>query len=140
LPAAAAAPAADQRFELAKTAAAQRSAGSVAVLDSIAARPAGQFARRDGAATTRRIDARTFELRDGVWTDARFRTGMETIIIKPYSKAYFDLLNQLPELRATFALGNRVIVVGKSLAISLDDAKGAEDLSDAMRKSVTRGW
>ena len=88
----------------------------------------------------RRIDARTFELRDGVWTDARFRAGMETIIIKPYSKAYFDLLNQLPELRATFALGNRVIVVGKSLAISLDDAKGAEDLSDAMRKSVARGW
>jgi len=140
LPAAAAAPAADQRFELAKTAAAQRAAGSVAVLDSMAARPAGEFARRDGAATTRRIDARTFELRDGVWTDARFRAGMETIIIKPYSKAYFDLLNQLPELRATFALGNRVIVVGKSLAISLDDAKGAEDLSDAMRKSVARGW
>ena len=140
LPAAAAAPAADQRFELAKTAAAQRAAGSVAVLDSIAARPAGEFARRDGAATTRRIDARTFELRDGVWTDARFRAGMETIIIKPYSKAYFDLLNQLPELRATFALGNRVIVVGKSLAIGLDDAKGAEDLSDAMRKSVARGW
>ena len=140
LPAAAAAPAADQRFELAKTAAAQRAAGSVAVLDSMAARPAGEFARRDGAATTRRIDARTFELRDGVWTDARFRAGMETIIIKTYSKAYFDLLNQLPELRATFALGNRVIVVGKSLAISLDDAKGAEDLSDAMRKSVARGW
>jgi len=140
LPAAAAAPAADQRFELAKTAAAQRAAGSVAVLDSIAARPAGEFPRRDGAATTRRIDARTFELRDGVWTDARFRAGMETIIIKPYSKAYFDLLNQLPELRATFALGNRVIVVGKSLAIGLDDAKGAEDLSDAMRKSVARGW
>ena len=88
---------------------------------------------RDAAVNTRRVDARTFTLRDGVWTDVRFRTGMETIIIKPYSKAYFDLLTQLPELRSTFALGDRVIVVGKSVAISLDDAKGASEITATMR-------
>jgi hypothetical protein len=138
----AAAPAADQRFEMAKAAAAQRAVGNIASLDSIkAAAPAsGGAARGDVGANTRRIDARTFALRDGVWTDIRFRAGMETIIIKPYSKAYFDLVGQLPELRSAFALGDRVIIVGKSLAISLDDSKGAAELTDTIRKSIARGW
>ena len=133
--------AAEQRFESAKAAAAQRAVSSVAMLDSIKVSvPAAADARRDGATTTRKIDARTFVLQSGVWTDVRFRPGMETIIIKPYSKAYFDLLSQLPELRSTFALGDRVIVVGKSVAIRLDDSKGTAELSDAMRKSIARGW
>lgn len=136
-------PAADQRFEMAKTSAAQRAAGNIAVLDSIAA-PSSVLARRpgerDAGADVKKVDARTFLLRDGVWTDARFRAGMETIIIKPYSKAYFDLVSQLPELRSTFALGDRVIVVGKNLAISLDESKGSAELSDAMRKTIARGW
>jgi len=131
---------ADQKFELAKTSAAQRAASNIAVLDSLKASAAASDMTRGTSATTRRIDARTFALRDGVWTDLRFRAGMETIIIKPYSKAYFDLLTQLPELRPSFALGNRVIVVGKSLAISLDDAKGVAELSDATRKTIARGW
>jgi Ca-activated chloride channel homolog len=135
------APVAEQRFEMAKAASAQRAVASVAVVDSMkaAATPPSADMRRD-AATMRRIDARTFTLRDGVWTDARFRTGMETIIIKPYSKAYFDLVSQFPELRSVFALGNRVIVVGKSVAISLDESKGASELTAALQSSIARGW
>jgi len=135
------APVAEQRFEMAKAASAQRAVASVAVVDSMkaAATPPSADMRRD-AATLRRIDARTFTLRDGVWTDARFRTGMETIIIKPYSKAYFDLVSQFPELRSVFALGNRVIVVGKSIAISLDESKGASELTAALQSSIARGW
>ena len=136
----AAMPVAEQRFEQAKASAAQRAASNVAVLDSITAVTPRSDMSRDAAAATRKIDARTFVLRDGVWTDVRFRAGMETIIIKPYSKAYFDLLSQLPELRSVFTLGDRVIVVGKSIAISLEDSKGAAELSDAMRKSIARGW
>jgi len=79
-------------------------------------------------------------LRDSVWTDVRFRAGMETIIIKPYSKGYFDLLTQLPELRSIFALGDRVIVVGKSVAISLDETKGASEISASMRATIARAW
>jgi Ca-activated chloride channel family protein len=138
----AAPPAADQRFEMAKAAAAQRAVGNIASLDSIkaAAPVAGGMARGDVGASPKRIDARTFTLRDSVWTDVRFRAGMETIIIKPYSKAYFDLLTQLPELRSVFALGDRVIVVGKSVAISLDAAKGAGEISASMRATIARAW
>jgi len=138
----AAPPAADQRFEMAKAAAAQRAVGNIASLDSIkaAAPVAGGMARGDVGASPKRIDARTFTLRDSVWTDVRFRAGMETIIIKPYSKGYFDLLTQLPELRSVFALGDRVIVVGKSVAISLDAAKGASEISASMRATIARAW
>jgi len=133
-------PVAEQRFELAKASAAQRSASNIAVLDSLKAAAPAADASRGASSATRKIDSRTFALHDGVWTDLRFRAGMETIIIKPYSKAYFDLLTQLPELRSTFILGDRVIVVGKSVAISLDDSKGAAELSEAMRKSIAKGW
>ncbi len=135
----AAMPLAEQRFELAKASAAQRAASSVAVLDSMTGSTPRDMSR-NAAGTTRKIDGRTFTLRDGVWTDIRFRGGMETIIIKAYSKAYFDLLTQLPELRSIFTLGDRVIAAGKSIAISVDDSKGVADLSDAVRKSITRGW
>jgi len=121
--------------------AAQRAAGNIAVLDSIkAAAPAPGVVRGDVGTVAKRIDARTFALRDGIWTDIRYRVGMETIVIKPFSKAYFDLLSQLPELRSTFALGDRVIVVGKSLAISLDEGKGASELTTSMRATIARAW
>ncbi len=134
----AAPPAADQRlmrFEAAKAAAAQRSASSVATMDSVAA---ASESRRDGA-SVRRIDGRTFLLKDSVWTDQRFRTGMNTTKIKAYSKAYFDLLSQLPELKAAFALGSRVIVVGRDRAIALDD-KGADALPQATLAALVKAW
>ena len=87
----------------------------------------------------RRVDGRTFALRDGVWRDERYRVGMATTRIKPYSKAYFDLIAELPELKPVFALGNRVIVVGKDRAISLAD-DGVETLSPQSLTAFVKGW
>jgi hypothetical protein len=64
---------------------------------------------------------------------------MPTTTIKPFSQAYFDLLDRLPELRAVFALGARVLVVGKDRAISLSD-RGAAQLSPAELKSLVGAW
>ena len=44
-------------------------------------------------------NARTFMLQDSVWTDQRYRSEMATTTIKPFSKAYFDVIAALPELR-----------------------------------------
>ena len=82
------------------------------------------------------IDGRTFVLRDGAWTDIRFKPEMKKTVIKPFSKAYFDVIAQLPELRAVFALGQRVIVVGKASAIELND-NGVSEL-DAV--ALARAW
>lgn len=120
----------DARFEQAKAAAAQRSVVNMAAVDSLAstANPG-----------TRRIGERTFALRDGRWTDQRYDAKIQTTRIKPFSKAYFDLLASLPELRAPFALGDRVVVMGRTRAIELTE-DGASTLNVADLDAIVRGW
>jgi len=132
----AAAGARDQKFEAAKAASAQRSANSVAMLDSIRAT---SELRKEGDVSTRRIDGRTFALKSGVWTDARYRAGMTTIKIKPFSTVYFDLMKELPDLRAVFAIGDRLIVVGRDRAIELSD-DGVETMTAQSLSALTKAW
>jgi len=123
----------DVSFEAAKAASAQRAITNAVALDSMAA----ATERKDSG--TRRVDGRTFVLDNGVWTDVRFKPDMPKAVIKPYSKAYFDLVSQLPELRAVFTLGSRVIVVGKACAIELNDAGNAE-LSASALGALVKAW
>jgi hypothetical protein len=125
----------DARFEAAKSASVQRAVSSVGLLDSMSV----AASRGTGAATTRAVGGRTFALRDGVWTDARFTPTMQTTKIKPYSAAYFDVLAQLPELRAVFALGSRLIGVGRDRAIALSD-DGAETLAAPALAALVKSW
>jgi hypothetical protein len=127
-----------QRFESAKAASAQRAVSTVAALDSMsAAAPRREAAER--TASTRVVNGHTFVLRDGVWTDARHTASMPTTKIKPFSKAYFDILAQLPELRGALALGDRVIVVGRDRAISFAD-DGVSELSAATIATLVKAW
>jgi hypothetical protein len=64
---------------------------------------------------------------------------METTTIKPFSKAYFDLVAALPELREVFALGPRVIVVGRTRAIVLAE-HGLTETSPNVLASIARDW
>lgn len=114
-----------QAFEAAKTASAQRSATNMAAVDSASG-------LRDEA-RVRRIGNLTFVLRDSVWTDARFKKAGTTLRVKPFSDAYFKLIETLPELREPFSFSERLIVSGRSMAIELSpDGKeqlGAADLT-----------
>ncbi|HXT16745.1 MAG TPA: VIT domain-containing protein [Gemmatimonadaceae bacterium] len=138
-PAAAAAPAPvqlrDLRFEAAKAAAEQRAVTTTVALDSMLARGSGGA---NGAAM-RHVGSRAFALRDGVWTDVRYQPGMKKLIIKPFSRAYFDILDAIPELRNAFALGTRVAIAGKSQAIVLAD-DGATELSSQALAAIAKEW
>lgn len=133
--------AAERRFESAKAASAQRVATSTVALDSMAvsAAPASPGTSASGRVSTQRVNGRTFVLRDGVWTDVRYRPNMPTTAIKPFSQAYFDLLERLPELRAVFTIGGRVLVVGRDRAVSLSDS-GAAQLTAAELKAIVSAW
>ena len=138
MPTAAPAPAAmtanaqrDRQFEGAKLAAEQRAARSLVAVD--------MAARADTSAALRKADGHTFVLRNGVWTDLRYQSSMKTVSVKPYSKAYFDLLSQLPELRGAFAVGDKVVAVGRSGAIAVSDI-GVSELSAAELSRIVREW
>jgi Ca-activated chloride channel family protein len=126
----------EARFEAAKTAAAQRAATTLSAVDSTAA----DFK----SSTVRRIAARTFVLTNGSWTDARYSKSMRTVRVKPYSAAYFTLLERFDDLRAPFALMGTdgtpgVVVAGRTVAIALA-SDGAEALGAKEISSLEAGW
>lgn len=127
--AAAPAPAANEaRFEAARASAKQRELKSASSLDE---------AERDSG--RRRVGERLFALANGVWTDTRFTAQLRTVAVKPYSPAYFALMQQIDQLGPVFALGDRVIVAGRKVAIELAPA-GVERLDDAAIAALRRDW
>jgi len=120
-----------QRFESAKTASAQRAATNMAAVDSLSG-------LRDET-RVRRLGNVTFVLRDSVWTDARYKTELTTLRVKPFSSAYFRLIEVVPELREAFSLSERLIVAGRAMAIELTP-DGKDDLSDSDLALVRDRW
>jgi Ca-activated chloride channel family protein len=127
-----AAPAAVQ-FEAAKTASAQRSVTSLSMADE------ADFsgARRGGNVT--RAGNVTFVLRDSVWTDVRYKKTGAVLQVKPFSDAYFKLIEMVPDLREAFSVGERAIVAGRSMAIELTPS-GKESLSDRDVNLIRDRW
>ena len=91
------------------------------------------------AQATRVLGNRRFALVNSVWTDARYVTTMRTIAVRPYSPMYFALMRQLPELQAAFALGDRVVVAGRTVALALK-TDGGERVDDAQIGTIVRDW
>jgi Ca-activated chloride channel family protein len=119
------------QFEAAKSAAAQRSATSVAAADAAAG-------IRDDA-NIRRAGNVTFVLSDNVWTDVRYKKTGTVLQVKPFSDAYFKLLEMLPDLREPFSVGERVIVAGSNMAIELTPS-GKERLTDGDITLIRNRW
>ena len=118
---------AERRFEDARLSALQRQTRSTVELESRAT---------SGART---IGNRLFSLSGGVWKDAALTPTHRTIRVKPYSALYFDLMRRLELLGPVFALGERVIVAGKSLAIELAP-DGLEALGERELNALMRDW
>ena len=120
------------RFESAKRAAAQRQAVTLAeaAADSTMA--------TDGA-ETRRVNGRLFTRRGERWTDARHRAGMPVVRIRAYGAAWFRLAELLPDARDALALGERVIVAGREVAIEVAP-DGAETLDARQERRIVDGW
>jgi hypothetical protein len=133
-PASAPASAREATFNAAKAAAEQRQARSLAAADEVAAQSAGA-----AAGTMRRVGDRLFTLKDGEWVDSRYRAGLPVIRVKAFSAAYFEVLKLAPELRAALALGDRVTVAGRAMALAVGPS-GAERLSERELAAVRGGW
>jgi Ca-activated chloride channel family protein len=83
--------AAPVQFEAAKAASAQRAATSVAAADSAVSALSDARMKRAGTYT--------FVLRDGVWTDIQYKSSGPVLRVKPFSDAYFRIIELQPDLR-----------------------------------------
>jgi Ca-activated chloride channel family protein len=132
-----------QAFEAARAAADQRAAKSLAdaagTVGTAAGAGGGRGGRNESAAQSRQVGDRTFMLRDGRWLDGRYKDQVRRVTVKPFSSAYFALIEKLPELKTMFALGERVTVAGRNVTVVLDGA-GAESLSAVELAAVVRDW
>jgi Ca-activated chloride channel homolog len=126
----------DAQFDAARLASAQRSVSTMAKMDSMSVADS----RRSTDANEQKVGGRTFRLDSGVWTDVRPAGTTRAVTIKAYSKAYFDLLKQLPELSSIMGLGEQITVVGRGVVISIRTASGTETLSGAELDRITREW
>jgi Ca-activated chloride channel family protein len=141
-----AAPAA--KFEAARAATEQRDAKSIGSMDKpmmlqeVVISGSGSAA---GAREKDRVDAmkragnHLFAHRNDRWTDINFKAGTKIVKIKPFSPAYFAVLDAIPDLRALFAVGDRVLVSGQQIAIEVSP-DGAETLGDAELRSLKEQW
>jgi Ca-activated chloride channel family protein len=142
------------RFEEARKSTMQRDAQSVGAMDSIAlsgvvvtaqsGAPGSRAGihRRDAAASAdaiRRAGNHLFARSDNRWTDVTYKEGMSVVKIKAFTPAYFAVLEAIPELRASFAVGDKVLVTGKHVAIEVSD-DGVEQLGDAALRSLKEQW
>jgi hypothetical protein len=64
---------------------------------------------------------------------------MRTVQVKPFSPLYFELVNQLSGLGPVLALGERVIVAGRAVAIEFTPT-GQERMSENEVRNLVAAW
>ena len=94
---------------------------------------------KDRADALKRAGNRIFAHRNDRWTDVSFKPNTKIVKIKPFSPAYFAVLDAIPDLRAAFAVGDKVLVSGKRIAVEVSP-DGADTLGDAELRSLKEQW
>ncbi len=121
----------EKAFEAARDASRQRAATSLAAADEI------DLAKR--SADTRRVGSKVFVKQGDIWVDAAKSETARTVRIKPFSDAYFKLIDAVPQMRDIFALGEKVTVGTKAITIELTD-DGSATISDIDLKTIQSSW
>jgi hypothetical protein len=58
--------------------------------------------------------------------------------VKAYSRSYFTLLERIPDLKQSFAVAERVVVAGRSVAIEVVD--DGRELTETEMQRIVTGW
>lgn len=120
----------ERAFESARAAAEQRAVTNLAAADE------ADLAKSDNL---KRVGARTFALRGETWVDTRVTSSLKTTKVRAFSDAYFRIIEAIPELREAFALGNRVRIAGKSIAIEIGD-EGIATIDESTLNQMKERW
>jgi hypothetical protein len=108
-----------------------RSANEVDMAAKVA--DAGAERSRDA----RRVGGRAFRDVGGAWVDVHHSARNSTIVVEPFSNAYFALLRALPELETYWKAMTSVTVAGKSTSIKVA-AGGVKQLDTARITDIVK--
>jgi hypothetical protein len=133
-----AASARDGQFMAARAAQEQRAAATLQRIEVLADSAAAEESL-SGSVPQQRRAGHVFQMLGGVWTDARVTDQMKRVKVKPYSAAYFKLVEALPEIRELLSVGEKVVVAGRLVAIEVTDS-GVETMSEREIESVRSNW
>ena len=84
--------------------------------------------------TERVVGGRQFHRESGVWVDRGHKADARVTHIEPFSRAYFDLLARLPELKASATAFDAVTVAGSRVSIRI--APGGRSSLSASERDV----
>ena len=117
--------------------AASRLARAASVADLVSAeQEAAGAAARSGS---RVVGGRTFRQEAGAWVDVAHTAQMLVVHVEPFSKAYFDVLARLPELKAYWTTFDVVTVAGRQTSIKLAPG-GRATLTASELEALVRGF
>ena len=87
------------------------------------------------------VGGRAFVRRDGAWVDTRYHEPYagRVVRVRPYSAAYFAVLDAAPVVAPWLALGDTVVVVGRGVVVRVE-ADGDETVRADALAAVRAGW
>jgi Ca-activated chloride channel family protein len=92
-----------------------------------------------GDAVRKAVAGRLFEMRDGVWTDVAFVEGQPVTEVRAFSRAWFDLIEAMPELEVVLRANKSVVIAGQNLSLKVGD-EGTEELTATELQEVVDGF
>jgi Ca-activated chloride channel homolog len=106
-------------FEQARASAKLSDSKSLAAAEAAAADRLESLSRDRAVAETRRAGGRLFIRRGQVWTDIGQPDRITVTDVAAYSKAYFELVRQLPEIAPCLSIGDEVLIAGRQASVRI---------------------
>lgn len=112
-----------QAFDRARASAKLADSKTLAVADEVASSRLESLSSGTAAApATRLAGGRLFVRRGQVWTDVGHADRITVTTVVAYSKAYFELVRQLPELAPYLSVGDEVLIAGRRVSVRVGES------------------
>jgi hypothetical protein len=107
-----------QAFDRAQASSKLADSKTLASADEVASSRLEALAKDESrASATRLVAGRLFIRRNQVWTDVAHTDRITVTAVAAYSKAYFDLVRQLPEVAPYLSVGAEVLIAGRRASV-----------------------
>ncbi|MEO8201039.1 MAG: VIT domain-containing protein [Gemmatimonadota bacterium] len=114
-------------------------AGSLADANRVTERRMRELSDSGSGHAVKRVGSKLFHQVNGGWVDLAHNDSLTVTEVVAYSEAYFALARALPELNEYLALGENVLVAGKTGSIRITNT-GARTWQPGQLSRVVRGY